>query len=110
MKRFPAIIIPRSPWHPPTRIIHGRPDLLCQTEVLLGWDHTDRVGVAHTTAPALDTDDVVALVNNAELDTVGNTPLETAVDVLLPDLDVEVRLLLREEEWIDATIQVGILH
>jgi len=66
--------------------------------------------VAHTAAPALDTNDVVALVDDAKLDAVRNAPLETAVDVLLPDLDVEVWLLLREEEWIDATIEVGILH
>jgi len=65
--------------------------------------------VAHTAAPALDADDVVALVDDTELETVVDTPLEAAVNVLLPDLDVEVRLLLGEGEGPDATVQVRVL-
>lgn len=65
--------------------------------------------MAHTAAPALDADDVVALVDDTELETVVDTPLEAAVDVLLPDLDVEVGLLLGEGEGPDATVQVRIL-
>lgn len=65
--------------------------------------------MAHTAAPALDADDVVALVDDTELETVVDTPLEAAVNVLLPDLDVEVRLLLGEGEGPDATVQVRVL-
>jgi hypothetical protein len=65
--------------------------------------------VSHATTPALDTDDVVALVNEAELESVGNTPLEAAVNIFLPDLDVEIGLLLREGEGPDTTIQMGVL-
>lgn len=65
--------------------------------------------MAHTAAPALDTDDVVTLVDDTELETVVDTPLEAAVDVLLPDLDVEVGLLLGEGEGPDATVQVRVL-
>ena len=65
--------------------------------------------MAHSAAPALDADNVVALVDDAQLETVGDTPLEATVDILLPDLDVEVRLLLGESEGPDTTVQVGIL-
>lgn len=65
--------------------------------------------MAHSAAPALDADNVVALVDDAQLETVGDTPHEAAVDILLPDLDVEVGLLLGESEGPDATVQVGIL-
>ena len=85
-------------------------DLLRESEVLLSGDHTDSVSVAHTAAPALNTDDVVALVDNTELETVVDTPLEAAVDILLPDLDVEVGLLLGEVEGPDTTVQVGVLR
>lgn len=83
--------------------------LLRQTEVLFSRDNTDGVGVTHTAAPALDADNVVALVDNTELQAVGDGPLETAVDILLPDLDVEVGLALGEEEWPDTTVKVRIL-
>ena len=66
--------------------------------------------MAHTTAPSLDTDDGVALVDDAELETVVDGPLETAVDVLLPDLDVEVGLGLGEVEGPDTAVQVGVLE
>ena len=65
--------------------------------------------MAHSAAPALDADNVVALVDDAQLEAVGDTPLEATVDILLPDLDVEVGLLLGESEGPDATVQVGIL-
>lgn len=83
--------------------------LLSQAKVLLSRDHTDGVGVAHTAAPSLDTDNVVTLVDDAELEGVVDTPLETAVNILLPDLDVEVGLLLGEEEGPDTTVQVRVL-
>lgn len=101
----------RSSHHPPVECRYpGIENLLRQAEVLLSRDHTDGVGVALATAPALDTDDVVALVDDAELETVVDTPLETAVNILLPDLDVEVGLLLGEEEGPDTTVQVGVLR
>lgn len=65
--------------------------------------------MAHAAAPALDADDVVALVDDAELEAVGDGPLETAVNVLLPDLDVEVGLPLGEEERPDTAVKVRIL-
>lgn len=70
--------------------------LLHQAKVLLGRDHTNGIGMAHPAAPALNTDDVVALVDDSELEAMGDGPLEAAVNILLPDLDVEVGLLLRE--------------
>lgn len=85
-------------------------NLLRKTEVLLSGDHTDGVGVALAAAPALHTDDVVALVDDTELETVRDTPLETTVDILLPNLDIEVGLPLGEEEGPDATVQVRILR
>jgi hypothetical protein len=66
--------------------------------------------VAHTAAPSLDTDDGVALVHDAELETVVDGPLETAVNILLPDLDVEVGLGLGEVEGPDTAVQVGVLE
>ena len=66
--------------------------------------------MAHTATPALDADNVVALGDDTELQTVRDGPLETTVDVLLPDLDVEVGLVLGEEEGPDTTVKVGILR
>jgi hypothetical protein len=86
----------------------GERHLLIQTQALLGGDNTNGVGVSLTTAPTLDADDAVATADDAELDTMGDTPFETAVHILLPDLDVEVRLLLGEVEGVHATVQVGI--
>jgi len=91
-----------------SRLFQGRSLLHGQAEVLLGGHHTHSVGVTHTTTPALDTDNGVALVDDAELETVVDGPLEAAVDVLLPDLDVEVGLLLGEVEGPHAAVQVGI--
>lgn len=64
--------------------------------------------MAHTTAPSLDTDDAGTLLDNTKLDAVVNTPLQATVDILLPDLDVEVRLDFGEEEGVDTTVQVRI--
>ena len=66
--------------------------------------------MALASAPTLDTDNVVSLVDDTELDTVGDSPLETAVNILLPDLDVEVGLVLGEEEGPDTTVEVRILQ
>ena len=40
--------------------------------------------MTHTTSPALDGDDRVALGEDTKLDGVVDTPLETLVDILLP--------------------------
>lgn len=64
--------------------------------------------MTHSAAPALDANDIVALVDDTELEAVVDTPLEAAVHVLLPDLDVEIRLGLREGEGPNPTVQVGI--
>lgn len=66
--------------------------------------------MAHPAAPALNTDNVVALVDDPELETVGDAPLETAVHILLPDFDIEVGLPLGEEEGPDAAVKVRILR
>lgn len=64
--------------------------------------------MAHATLPALDADDVVATGKDTELDGVLDTELESAVNILLPDLDGEVRLGLGEDEGIDTTVKVGV--
>jgi hypothetical protein len=65
--------------------------------------------VALASPPTLDADNVVALVDDTELKTVRDTPLETTVNILLPDLDVEVGLLLGEEEGPNTTVEVRVL-
>lgn len=87
-----------------TDLLHG------QTEVLIGGHHTNGVGVAHTATPSLDADNRVALVDDSELETVVDTPLEATVDILLPDLDVEVGLALGEVERPNTAVQVGVLE
>lgn len=87
-----------------TDLLHG------QTEVLIGGHHTNGVGVAHTATPSLDADNGVALVDDSELETVVDTPLEATVDILLPDLDVEVGLALGEVERPHTAVQVGVLE
>lgn len=64
--------------------------------------------MTHSATPALDANDVVALVDDTELETMVDTPLEAAVNVLLPDLDIEVRLGFGEGEGPDTAVQVGI--
>lgn len=59
--------------------------------------------------PALNTDNVVTVVQNAQFDGLKKTPLETAVDIFLPISIGEVGLLLRVYEGIDTTVEVGIL-
>lgn len=65
--------------------------------------------MAHAAAPTLDADNGITRSDDLESEAMINTPLETLVDILLPDLDVEVGLLLGEVERVDATIKVGIL-
>lgn len=81
-----------------------------ETKVVLGRHNTDCVGVALASAPALHADDAVAAVDNAQLHTLRNTPLQATVDVLLPGHNVEVRLRLRENERIHTAVEVRILR
>lgn len=66
--------------------------------------------MAHTSPPALNTDNGVALAQNTKLDGVHDAPLETAVDILLPWALLEVGLLLGEEEGVDTAVQVRVLR
>lgn len=66
----------------------------------------NRVGVAFTTAPSLDTDDHVTLFQYAEVNGGLDAPLQTAINILLPVGFTEVGLLLGEEERIHPAIQM----
>lgn len=70
-------------------------------------DNAQGVGVAHTTLPALDDDDGVALSQSAKLDSVSDSPLDTLVNIFLPVDSLKVGLLLRIQERINATVQVA---
>jgi hypothetical protein len=65
--------------------------------------------VAHSSPPALYTDNGVTLAQNTELDSVHDAPLQAAVDILLPWAGLEVGLLLGEVEGVYTTVQVGVL-
>lgn len=65
--------------------------------------------MSHAAPPALDTDHGVALAEHTKLDGIHNAPLQTAVNVLLPWLRLEVWLLLGEVEWVNAAIKVRVL-
>jgi len=65
--------------------------------------------VAHTASPALYTDNRLALTENAEVDGVLDTPLNTLVNIFLPWVRLEVGLLFGKVEGVDAAVEVGIL-
>lgn len=58
--------------------------------------------------PALHNDNGLTLAEDAEVDGVGETPLDATINVLLPVDLAKVGLGLGEEEWVDATIKMGI--
>ena len=66
--------------------------------------------MAHSSSPALYTNNGVTLAENTKLDGIHDAPLQAAVNILLPWLRVEVWLLLREVEWVDAAVEMGVLH
>lgn len=66
--------------------------------------------MAHSASPTLDTDNRIALVEDAESDGVGDAPLEAAIDVFLPRRLVEIWLFFVEEERVDAAVEVGVLE
>lgn len=80
-----------------------------KTQVRLRRNNTNSIGVAHSSAPALDADNRVTGSNDLELETLVDAPLQTTIDVFLPDLDVEVWFLFGEIEWVDAAVEVGVL-
>ena len=82
---------------------------LKQTQVFRSRYHTDRVGVALPTAPALHTNHQIILLQNAKIDGILDAPLEAAINILLPVCFIEVGLLLRVEEGVDTSVKVGIL-
>lgn len=84
--------------------------LRIQTEILLRRDDAEGVGVAHSSPPALYTDDGISLVEHTELDGIHNAPLQATVNILLPWLSVKVWLLLGEIERVNAAVQVGVLE
>jgi hypothetical protein len=65
--------------------------------------------MTHTATPALHTHDGIASVQDTKFHGIGDTPCETAVDVLLPWHLVEVWLLLWEPEWVDAAVEMRVL-
>jgi len=83
--------------------------VLVQAQILLSRNNTEGVGVAHTTPPALYADHGSTLGENTELDRIHDTPLEAAVDVLLPGGLVEVGLVFGEVEGIDTAVQMRVL-
>lgn len=74
----------------------------------ISLDNPQGVGVAHATLPALDNDHSIVGGQDTEVQCLGDTPLDTPVDVLLPVDLGEVGLVLGEVEGINATVQVGV--
>lgn len=72
-------------------------------------DDANGIRVAFPAAPALDADDLVALVEDLELEGFHDAPLQAAVDVLLPVRGREIGFLLREHERVDAAVEMGVL-
>lgn len=67
--------------------------------------HTaDSVGMPLATSPPLDTDDHFAFFENVEVNGLLDTPLEAAIDILLPVGFIKVGLLLGEEKRVDTAV------
>ena len=66
--------------------------------------------MSHTAAPALDTDDGIAFVQDTELHGIHEAPLESTVNILLPGSGVEIGFGLIKQERVDAAIEMGILQ
>jgi len=73
----------------------------------LGWEDTESVGVTHTTLPALDNNDGLASGEDTKAKSLRDTPLDAAVDILLPVGLGEVWLLLLEVEWVDTAVKMA---
>ena len=63
----------------------------------------------HPAPPALDTNNRIPLIQDPKFNRVENAPLEPLVDVFLPGHVLEgFRFGLREEEGVDAAVEVGV--
>lgn len=80
-----------------------------ESQVLLGRYDANGIRMSQTTAPALHTHHLVTLLQDTELDRLGDAPLQAAVNILLPDGGVEIWFLLGEKERVYATVQVRVL-
>lgn len=98
----PATVCPRA-------IVIYILSIQVQTKILLSGDNTEGVGMAHSSSPALHTDDWGTLFEDAELDCIHDAPLQTAVNILLPWRSVKVGLCFGEVEWVDTAVKVGVL-
>ncbi len=65
--------------------------------------------MAFAAAPPLHTHNEIAFVENAELDSLRDTPNQTLINILLPIGILEVRLGLGKEERIDTAVKVRVL-
>lgn len=81
-----------------------------KAQIFLSWHNAKRIRMALAATPALNTYHIVAMIEHTKLDSLRKSPLKTSVDVFLPISLLEVRLLLWEEEWIDAAVKVRILQ
>ena len=72
--------------------------------------NTNSIRMAHSATPALNTDYRVTGRNDLELECFFDTPFQPAIDVLLPDLHIEVGLLFGEVKRVDAAVEVRILY
>lgn len=66
--------------------------------------------MAHATAPALDADDGVVVLQHLKAYGLLDAPLEPVVDVLLPVDLCEIGLVLGEVERIHAAVEMRILE
>ena len=85
--------------------------LLCLSDaqaLSVGPDDTQSVGVAHAALPALDDNNGLTLGQDTQLHGLCHTPLDAAIDILLPVDLAKVGLGLGEQEGINAPVQVSV--
>jgi hypothetical protein len=75
-----------------------------EPEILISGDDAHGVRMTLAATPALDSDDLISLVEHPEADSLGDTPLQTVIDVLLPVCVIIIRLLPGKQEWIDTAV------
>ena len=73
----------------------------------IGLNDTEGVGVTHTTLPALNNDNSLTFLENVEGNGVAESPLDTAINILLPVDLAKVGLGLGEKEGVDTTVKMG---
>lgn len=82
----------------PSQLSTGEP------EILISGDDAHGVRMTLAATPALDGDDLISFTEHPKANSLGDTPLQTGIDVLLPVYFVIVRLLPGIQEWIDTTV------